>query len=458
MKIKSFLSLLMVFVLMLGCMSGCGKNSTSGGSADKDGPNEDAEIFTIAKTAYYEEDDPWNGDGEYGEAIREAFAEIESEYNIKIEIDYYSPSDFRNIAQTAITNGDTEFADIMVYNLFAFGPLYSQGLLYDMSGIDGLDTNSDFWEDSIMDVSSFNNGVYGIGSSGLNCYSGGNQIQYNRDMIKSLGLEDPAELVRRGEWTWDKLREYSLKAVKDVNNDGKFTEDDRFGCTSQSYDGFCPVWLTAGVPTIKKDNAGSLVYNMLSNEAVNALQKFNSVFTVADGMFYAGGMDGLKQQDQFLSGKALFLIGGWTKEGEDTGEFEIATIPYPKYTAGGEYVNPVYHNTTIVSVPAITEKADLIGKVLQILGEKTKDFGKLYAEDTSIKYTDREQYVEMYEKYGGKISVDPFNIMLNVNETISIGTMRAIGMPIFTGNSYSGYTEGNAQKIQTLLDEMFNQK
>lgn len=460
MKIKSLLSALMALVMVAGCLSGCGNtdSSSAGTSGNKKVPDENAEVFTIAKTAYYSDQDSWNSDSAYGEAIREALAEIEGEYNIKIKVDYYAPTEFLNIAQTAITNGDTEFADIMFHNLFQFGPLYAQGLLYDLNGLENLDIEADYWEDSIKEVASFKNGIYGIGSSGLNGYGGGVGVCYNRDMIKSLGLEDPVELVRRGEWTWDKLREYSLKAVKDMNNDGKFTDADRFGCTSVSYDAYCPVWLTAGVPTMVKDANGNLTYNMLSAEAVTALQKFNTIFTVDDGMFYAAGMQGLVQQEQFLSGKSLFLLGHWTSEGEDTGEFEIATLPLPKYTADSNYISPTFHNTTIMSVPATTEKAELIGKVLQILGEKTKDFHDYAIEDASVNYVDRDQYIEMATEYAGDFTVDPFTIMLNVNESISVGTMRAIGMPVFSGQSYTGYTEGSATKIQSLLDEMFNQE
>lgn len=459
MKIKSFLSVLMALMLMIGCISGCGNNETDsiGSSSEEKEINENAEVFTIAKTAYYSDEDSWNGDDEYGEAIRGAIAEIESECNIKIEIDYYSPTEFVNVAQSAITNGDTEFADIMIHPLFTFGPIYAQGLLYDLRGIEGLNIESEYWNDAIKDVSSFKNGIYGIGSSGINEYRGGVSVLYNRDMVKSLGLEDPVEIVRRGEWTWDKLREYSLKAAKDLNNDGQFTDADRYGCTSDAYDGFCPVWLTAGVPTIVKDKDGNLTYNMLSDEAVTVLQKFYSVFTIKDGMFFTANMSGLVQQQQFLSGKTLFLLGGISKENKDSeGDFEIAVLPLPKYTVDSEYVTPVFHNTSIISVPANTEREELIGKVLTLLGEKTKDFGKYNIEDASVNYVDRDQFIEMSEKYGKNISVDPFNLMLNVNESISIGTMRAIGGAAF-GSTYSTNTESQAKKIQSLLDEMFNQ-
>lgn len=463
MKIKSLLSILMVSIMILCCFSGCGKNDVSSNpsSKDKEDMNKEnsyTDVITIAKTESYEEDDPWNRDGEYGDAMQEVLNEIENELKIKINIDYYSPTEFTKLAQSAITNGDTEFADIMEHNLFSFGPLYAQGLLYDLSTIDGLDISADFWEDAITNLSTFKDGTYGIGSSGINGYGTFAGVKYNRDMVKSLGLEDPMELARRGEWTWAKFREYCLKAAKDLNNDGRFSDEDRFGCTSVSYDAIVPVWLNAGVPTIKKDESGNLVYNMLSNEAVALLQKFHSTFTVDDGMFYAANMDGIKQQEHFLSGNAMFLFGSWTKESEDSGAFEIAVAPSPTHTADAERLHSIYHNGKIMTVPAITEKAELIGKFLQLLGEKTKDFTKYSIADSAVTYTDRDQYLECVEEYSASFNVDYLTIMLNSNEAISIGTMRAIAMPIFSGDPYSSYTEGNARKIQSLLDEMFNQK
>jgi len=182
--------------------------------------NSNAEVFTIARTSYHEDLDPWNMDGEYGEAIRQLFAEIEGEYNIKIKVDYYSPTEFQGIAQAAITNGDTAFADIMIMNLFSFGPMYAQGLLMETGELTGLDITSDVWSKPIVDLATFKNGNYGLGSAGFS-RTEGTAMYYNKTLLNSLGLEDPVQLVRDGKWTWDKLRELSLQAAKDLNNDGE---------------------------------------------------------------------------------------------------------------------------------------------------------------------------------------------------------------------------------------------
>lgn len=141
-------------------------------------------------------------------------------------------------------------------------------------------------------------------------------MYYNKTLLNSLGLEDPVQLVRDGKWTWDKLRELSLQAAKDLNNDGQFTEADRFGCTSISYDGLVPMFLTSGIKAIIKDEDGRLVYNMMADEASAALQKFKNTFTVNDGMFYgAVWMPDPAAPVSFRS-VPVYAQGSWTDDEE----------------------------------------------------------------------------------------------------------------------------------------------
>lgn len=410
----------------------------------------------IAKAAYHQELDSWNDDDEYGEELRRIFAEIEGECNIKISVDYYQPTEFVNTARAAITGGDTSFADIMISQLFTVGPMYAQELLFDLSKMSGLDINSELWNKELTNVATFKNGSYGIGNAGLTG-ANGMFMYYNKTLLNSLGIEDPMKYVENGTWTWDKLRELALKAIKDTNNDGKFTDADRYGCTSASYDGLVATFLTCGIKTIAKDASGNLVYNLLGDDATKAFQKFKSIYTVNDGMFYAAGLDNSLQQHQFLSGKCLFMLGGWTSDENPADDVEICALPFPKYTVDQEYISPCFHNNSIITVPANVENPELVGKVITLLGEKTKDLGKALIEDASVEFSDREKYVDTVTKYiSGKLAVDPCTIMINSNESIAIGTMRAIATPIFTGQSSTEFVQANASAIQKVLDDMFN--
>ena len=45
-------------------------------------------------------------------------------------------------------------------------------------------------------------------------------LSFNLQMIEEANLEDPRDLVERGEWTWDKFVEYCVALTKDTDGDG----------------------------------------------------------------------------------------------------------------------------------------------------------------------------------------------------------------------------------------------
>jgi multiple sugar transport system substrate-binding protein len=49
---------------------------------------------------------------------------------------------------------------------------------------------------------------------GLDTLFGGIVVYYNRTLIRQASLEDPYELAQRGEWTWDRFRQYAIKMTK----------------------------------------------------------------------------------------------------------------------------------------------------------------------------------------------------------------------------------------------------
>ena len=57
---------------------------------------------------------------------------------------------------------------------------------------------------------------------------------FNAELISSLQLEDPYQLVRDGKWTMDQLLEMSAAATFDLNGDGNFDANDRYGLISQA--------------------------------------------------------------------------------------------------------------------------------------------------------------------------------------------------------------------------------
>ena len=78
---------------------------------------------------------------------------------------------------------------------------------------------------------------------GLNVMFGGEILYYNKTMVREAGLEDPYELAKKGEWTYDVFRRYSIAMTKRDDRDRPI----QVGCRIPDFPMFAPVlWAFGG--------------------------------------------------------------------------------------------------------------------------------------------------------------------------------------------------------------------
>ncbi|MDE6679604.1 MAG: ABC transporter substrate-binding protein [Ruminococcus sp.] len=161
-------------------------------------------------------------------------------------------------------------------------------------------------------------------------------VIYNRKTVREAGLQDPAELYRKGEWNW-KAFENMLDKFVDPNNqrygiDGWWFE---FGLTA-----------TSGVPAVSMEN-GRLINN-LSNPAMERVQ--NWIYNLYNNDYIAIGSEeyGWNAKPAYIGeGKTLFYPCGlyqfymksdnWKKTFGD----EVFFVPMPKDPDSDKYYIPV---------------------------------------------------------------------------------------------------------------------
>ena len=101
--------------------------------------------------------------------------------------------------------------DVMRVDHYNFPSLVKKGYFYDLTELAAKDktfSRDDFFPQAIEEC------LYQGKLYGLNVLFGGDLIYYNKTMFKAAGLKDPAEMAKRGEWTWDKFRECAIKMTK----------------------------------------------------------------------------------------------------------------------------------------------------------------------------------------------------------------------------------------------------
>lgn len=200
---------------------------------------------------------------------------------------------------------------------------------------DYIDYDSPLW-DGVREI---NDGFIWNGShyitatriAGDNC-----GVIYNRKTVREAGLQDPAELYRNGEWTWDAFEDMLDKFVDPANQrygiDGWWFE---FGLNA-----------TSGVPAVSMEN-GRLVNN-LSDPAIERVQ--NWIYDLYSKDYIAIGSKeyGWNTKPSYVGeGKTLFYPCGlyqfymksdnWKKT---FGE-EAFFVPMPKDPDSDKYYIPV---------------------------------------------------------------------------------------------------------------------
>ncbi len=159
---------------------------------------------------------------------------------------------------------------------------------------------------------------------------------YNKKTVQEAGLEDPAELYQRGEWTWDTF-ESMLQNFVDVDNQ-------RYGIDGWWFE--FGLMATTGVAPVTIDS-GKLVNN-IGDPAMERVQNFLYDLNTTDCIAIGMGDYGWEAHPEYIGeGKMLFYPVGlftfykessqWKQPFGDDAFF----VPMPKDPEADEYYVPV---------------------------------------------------------------------------------------------------------------------
>ena len=390
-KMKRFLALGMAAMMIL-TAAGCGdKNKdtkqTDGSTEEfpKVDPYTNAEVqdlggyeFTIAATFQYYED-PTGKDLIISEqAWQDRREEVEKLYNCKITV-VPNPDNFSSKILAGEKVGDLVQMDLCdLYN--AIGA----GYLRPLDSIEGLDMSDARWDytSKYTELATYKGSPYALSYAVPYEVRGG--MVYNKTLLKKLGIQDDIQqLVKNGEWTFDKFLEICQKATVDANDDGI---RESYGVMSQSGDKYCSDFINAngGRLAVMKEEC-KLVEIFSDQKVINCwpfATDLANTYNVAyipeswrtKATFLAGGYTESDFVQEFVNGKAaVYMCETWVmnqliKPAADN--IEYGFVPMPKgpdaedYSCDGHYmlgfgvtVNNKDLDKAVVIINALAERA-----------------------------------------------------------------------------------------------------
>lgn len=319
-----------------------------------------------------------------------------------IEIKQIMFDDFSNYPSKCIKSGEDAF-DIAVVRCPDALVYWQDDMIVPMNNIPNIDLNKPYWDQSLNKSLSLNNIQYvALGAFDINCYDLTFSLVFNKGMIEDLGLPNPYEIVKSGEWTYDKMAEMMTESVSDLNGDGKMDQNDRFGYLAHPKMVLPNFWISAGEKSVAKDE-NDAPYLAMNTERFMSV--FNKVFEITwdNKVWYArDGADDIPDYciKMFSSGNSLFCdMSFFHMEKLRSMDADFGIIPYPKYdlTQDKYYARVAYYMATVI--PTTNHDLERTGAVIEgLYSESAKTVVPAFYEiSLKTKFSRDEESSEMLD-------------------------------------------------------------
>jgi ABC-type glycerol-3-phosphate transport system substrate-binding protein len=163
-------------------------------------------------------EDPKMADPVSAELQLKKIREIEAKYNIVLQ---YVNLGFDGVRESINTSIPAGIPDVDIYEAdLQFGipaVLHNYAVSLEEMGLGDTDVFKDQVVMKYLNVLGQRENFLFMPSNGGGI--GAYVLAFNLDLIRKAGLENPQDLYDRGEWTWDKWREYLKKITRDTDGD-----------------------------------------------------------------------------------------------------------------------------------------------------------------------------------------------------------------------------------------------
>ena len=286
-------------------------------------------------------------------------------------------------------------------------------------------------------------------------------LAFNLQLLQENNLEDPRELYKRGEWTWDKFLDYCKVLTKDTDGDGTL---DQFGYCGFIQETFEQLLMSNGasVATGTKEELTSeptgevlkMIYDMYNT--YNICYPYDTSDNAHDTMRfkYRDGNIG------FWPGAAWILAQNadydYTGANGVTLEFDTVFVQWPVGPSGNKDTNPGKVSAgEYYIIPAGVEDPELVFNVLY-------DMWNWYDGDTSIR--DDEETLYWWYAVTAKdeeLQQHNFNVMFDVGSREVFELWNNLGFDYDFSGIINGtvtpaqFQETYKQQVQDALDAFF---
>lgn len=333
------------------------------------------EAFNIVLSTEQMEE-PYLAENETGDLVNDAVYRrtlaVEERFNTVLE--HYDTggnwSEVSDAVRKSVNAGDNAYDLGVAHTFIGLTGLMTSGALYDWNRLPVVDMTKPWWNTTAGEKLAIDNIL--LTASGDYVYQRPMVLFFNKNMTADFNLESPYELVKEGNWTWDKLTEMAKSVSGDLDGNGIFDTNDRYGYSVMLGWQVVTVVHSMGLSLTVRDDQGYPTFQpFTTDKMVSIVEKFYNLLYNGNQTLlpvweaYMGALGGYTPL--FESGQVLFLHSN-TELLKMFREIEIdfGMIPLPKYDAAQE-THQVICDTQVLIVPADVTDPEFVGVICEAL-------------------------------------------------------------------------------------------
>ncbi len=391
---------------------------------------------------------------------------IEDKYNITLECEAINYNQIATTIDKQIRSMsiDEESYQIVLPMLVHAFNMANNGYVYSIASLELVNPQKPYWRGDIYDATTIGHKNYFIsGDINTSVYGSSWATFFNEEILNDNGIEDPYGLVKKGEWTLDKMLELCKNFGGD-GGDGIYDNTDNYAICSGTWVWQCFMY-GSDLKFIDK-NTNDIPYMVTGDlgkrEAIQDILVRTVQIMNDPSLSVNSNKAGLSSQPSklFCNGQVLFYFANVNNafvanDIKDMSQ-EYGMLPLPKFNDGQEYysnaVHPHHSSTVAVPTNISNDSLRLISSILEDLSYYSYEFVKPAYYDTVIttRSARNERSYEMMP-----FIFEHFNIDFGLIMTDTFGFDAEIRNRINNNNAnFSSYLSGYTTLWDKALEDV----
>lgn len=268
-----------------------------------------------------------------------------------------------------------------------------------------IDLDKPYWDSGLTRALTFKDTIlFPVGAIDITTYDLIHVLLFNKKMVTELELENPYNIVKNGNWTFDKYAEMVKTVTRDVDGNGIMDANDMYGLVSMVKYVLPCFWVGAGVETVARTNSGLPQFTLREDEKfATVIDKIYSI-TYDNSSWYRNTSDFNNYSEThdiiFMGNRALFFNNTF-KMVEDirSMETDFGIVPYPKFTEDQDKYYTRMEGCFPFIVPITVSEPENIGAIIEAMACESLNYviPAYYEVSLKTKHARDEESAEMLD-------------------------------------------------------------